>query len=871
MIGQETAISAVLNDGRQVRLCASAAGDDPALAALYTRLAGGGGRPVTGTARAGAHASPVHTMTAWDDEELIGVAVCQLREQAHQAEVSVAVAGPWQSRGVGTLLLEHLASRARQDGIESFHAEVPAGNTALLRVFADLGMASTSSRDGHVALDLPLRYDEGYLEAVAERESHADVLSLRPLLAPESVAVIGAGRRASSVGNAVVRQLLAAGFRGPVYPVNPHADTIAGLPAYPSVSALPHVPDLAVMAVPAPAVPGAAEECGKRGVQGLVVLSAGFGDQDAGRLRRAVRQYGMRMIGPNCIGVANTDPAVALDATFTRRTAASGSVGVLTQSGGIGFAVSEALHSIGLGVSTFASVGNKYDVSGNDLLLWWRHDDRTKVAIIYLESFGNPRKFARLAARLSRRIPLVVVRAGASAVAQRAARSHTAATATPAVTRDALLRQAGVVAADDLAEAIDAVAYFSCQPLPAGRRVALVCNTGGAGVLAADACARYGLQVPSLAAATQDALAAMLPPTGAAVANPVDTTAGVSPELFGRVLEIVSADPAIDAIIPILTPTAVSPTEQVLDDLPVTVPVAAVLLGQPEALTLHGQVPVYGSTTAAARALGHAADYAATRVRDRGTVPDLAGIDRDATATAIGSYLAGHPQGGWLDGAALDAVVRGYGIPAAPSAVAHDEEEAAAALTAVGGPGGRVAMKALAAGLVHRSDEHAVILGIGTGDAARAAYRGLAAKYGDRLTGVLVQQMVTAGTEMLVGFTQDAAFGPLVQVGAGGVTTDLVKDRSARLLPLTDRDAREMISSLRMAPLLTGFRDLPPLDVAALTETLHRVARLAADFPSVTEFDINPLILHPEGCTAVDVKIHVGRDAATDPYLRQLA
>ena len=275
-------------------------------------------------------------------------------------------------------------------------------------------LAGTRDRGDFVAIDLPLRYDDRYLEAVAERESHADLLSLRPVFAPRSVAVIGASRRDSSVGNAVVRHLLAAGFRGPVYPVNPHADEIGGVPAYPSVSSLPEVPDLAVMAIPAPAVAAAAEECGQRGVAAWSCCRPGFTDQDAARLRRAVRTYGMRMAGPNCIGVANTDPDVALDATFTKRVAGAGSVGVLTQSGGIGFAVSELLHSVGLGVSTFASVGNKYDVSGNDLLLWWRHDDRTKVAIIYLESFGNPRKFARLARQLGRRTPLVIVRAGGS-------------------------------------------------------------------------------------------------------------------------------------------------------------------------------------------------------------------------------------------------------------------------------------------------------------------------------------------------------------------------------------------------------------------------------------------------------------------------
>ena len=871
-VNQETvnqqAVNAVLSDGRQVRLRMASAGDGPVLTALYAGL----------SAHESGTPSPfAQSVTAWENDELIGVAGYRALGSPHQAEVTVAVTEPWQSHGVGTLLLEYLISRARRQGIESLRAEVPVANTEMLRVLADLGLdqkppeqGNGHAQDGSVVLDLPLDYADHYLDAVAAREGHADALSLRPVFAPRSVAVIGASRRPASVGNAVVRHLLAAGFHGPVYLVNPHADSIAGLPAYPSVSALPEVPDLAVMAIPAPAVPGVAEECGQRGVAGLVVLAAGFSDADAGRLRRAVRDHGMRMVGPNCIGVANTDPDVALDATFTKRVAAPGSVGVLTQSGGIGFAVSESLHRVGLGVSTFASVGNSCDVSGNDLLLWWRDDDRTKVAIIYLESFGNPRKFARLARQLGRRKPLVVVRAGASEVAQRAARSHTAATATPAVIRDELFRQAGVVATDDLAEAIDAVAYFCCQPLPVGRRVALVCNTGGAGVLAADACARFGLQVPPLAAATQAALAAMLPATGGAVTNPVDTTAGVSAELFGRVLETVAADPAIDAIIPILTPTAVSPTEHILDTLSAGVPVAAVLLGQPETLTLHGQVPVYASTTAAVRALSHAAGYATSRLREPGTVPELDGIDKDAAAAVISAFLTRHPQGGWLDGSALDVVVRSYGITVAPSTVVHDPGAAADALTALGGTEGQVAMKALAADLVHRSDEHAVILGVRTAGDAREAYRRLAAQYGDRLHGVLVQQMIPPGTEMLLGFVQDGTFGPLVQVGAGGVTTDVVKDRSARLLPLTDRDAEEMIGSLRIAPLLTGFRGSPPLDVAGLIWNLHRVARLAADFPSVTELDINPLILHPAGCAAVDVKIHVAPAPVIDPYLRQL-
>ena len=893
MSEQVTAVSAVLEDGGQVNIRQANAGDEPELAAFYARLgvhdgypwSPGGRSAAAGAAHEAAVLLPIgQSVTAWANDELIGVADYRTLGSTREAEVTVAVTGRWRGRGIETLLLEHLISSARQRGIESFHADVQADNSEMLPVLANLGLAgqpqepsgaspghanrrllgSRRRRSGSVAFDLSLRYDERYLEAVAERESRADVLSLRHVFAPRSVAIVGASRREVSVGNAVVRHLLEADFHGPVYPVNPHADRIAGLRAYPSVSALPEVPDLVVVAVPAPAVAGVAEECGQCGVRGLVVLSAGFSDPDAGRLRQAVRHYGMRMVGPNCIGIANTDPAVALDATFTRQIAAPGSVGVLTQSGGIGFAISESLQGARLGVSTFASVGNKYDVSGNDLLLWWRHDDRTKVAIIYLESFGNPRKFARLARQLGRRIPVVVMRAGASEVAQQAARSHTAATA---VIRDELFRQAGVVATDDLAEAINAVAFFSWQPLPAGRRVALVYNTGGAGMLAADACARYGLQVPSLSPATQEALAAILPAAGGAVTNPVDTTPGVSAELYGRVLQIVAADPGIDAIVPILTPTAISPTERILDSLTVQTPVAAVLLGQRETLTLHGRVPVYSSATAAIRALSHAADYAATRSREQGTVPEVTGIDKDAAEVAIGTYLTQYPQGGWLEGAVLDAVARAYGLPGVPSMIAHDTEEATDALTAFGG---RVAMKALAPGLVHRSDEHAVVLDVQTAAEARSAYRRLAARFGDRLSGVLVQQMIPPGTEMLVGFVQDPVFGPLVQVGVGGVTTDLVKDRAARLLPLTDRDARDMIGSLRMAPLLTGYRDAPPLDVAALTDVLHRVARLAADLPSVAELDINPLILCPSGCTAVDTKIRVAPAHVIDPYLREL-
>lgn len=872
-------VTAVLTDGRQVRLRPASPEDEPPLIRLHEGLSERSTylRFFSINRRSGA--AFVHralgesgafgeSIVAELGGEPVGMATYETLESPHRAEVALVVADRCHSSGVGTLMLEHLASRARSRGVESFHAEVLAENADALRVFTDMGLTTRMHRDGGtLILEVPLRYDERYLDALAEREGRADVASLRPLLAPGVVAVIGASRRPASVGNAVVRHLVEAGFAGPVYPVNPHADTIVGLRAYPSVADLPTVPDLAVLAIPAAAVPDAAEDCGRRGVRGLVVLSAGFAEGDAARLREIVRRHGMRMIGPNCIGVANTDTDVRLDATFTRSVAAPGPVGVVTQSGGLGLAIAEALRNVGLGVSTFASIGNKYDVSGNDLLLWWRHEDRTKVAMLYLESFGNPRKFARLARHLGRRTPLVAMRAGTTPEAQQAARSHTAATATPAVTRDELFRQAGLIATDDLGEAIDVVTLLAHQPLPAGPRVAVVANAGGAGVIAADACARHGLELPPLAPGTQRALTDVLPELGGAVANPIDTTAGVTPELFASVLATVAADPAVDAVIPIVTPTALGSIEDVLDAIAPGPPTAAVLLSQPENLTVRGDVPVYGSITAAVAALARAARYAAWRAADPGTRPELTDIDKDAATEAIDGYLAAHPEGGWLDWPALDAVARSYRLPVAGSTVAHDPDAAATALSTMDGP---VAMKALAADLVHRSDERAIVLDVHSAERARETYRQLADRFGERLQGVLVQRMIPSGVEMLVGVTQDASFGPLVQVGAGGVTTDVLRDRAARLLPLTDRDAEEMVRSLRVAPLLSGFRGAAPLDVAALLDAVHRVARLAEDLPSVAELDINPLIVHPTGAVAVDVKIRVSPATSTDPYLRRL-
>lgn len=873
-------VRALLVDGEQIALRPANLDDEWALIRLHDELSERSTYlrffTVTHTAGTDFVHRVLHTENAFGYSlvaelagEIIGMASYQTLDTPNRAEVAMIVADRCQSRGVGTLLLEHLVSGARQRGVDVFHAEVLAENSKMLQVFTDIGLHPTTRRvPGTLIIEIPLRYDERYLDAVMARERQADVASLTPLLAPTSIAVVGASHRGTGAGYAALVHLMSAGFHGPIYPVNPHATEIAGLRAYASISAIPEVPELAVLAIPAAHVPDVAEQCGRRGVKALLVLSAGLTTSALGhQLLDVVHRYHMRMVGPNCIGIANTDPAVALDATFTRAPAGTGSIGVVTQSGGIGIALLESFSQVGLGVSTFVSTGDKYDVSGNDMLMWWGRDGRTKVAVVYVESFGNPRKFARLARQLAARTPIVAVRSAASVAAQRAAKSHTAASATPAVTRDALFRQAGVIATDDLQETVDVVTLLSSQPAPAGRRVAIVSNAGGGGVLAADAGERYGLELAALS--NRDTLSALLP-AAASVINPIDTTADVSPAVFARTITAVADDPNVDAVLVIVAPTALGDLRAAIDigAADCAKPLLAVVFGQSEAVRISAKsVPIYADPAPAFRALGHAAGYAAWRRRTTGTLPEVSGIQRDSATAAITQYLLDHPAGGWVDWPVLGEIATAYGIPLPNSVVTHEADTTAAAVSQMDDG---AAIKALVDGLVHRTDQQAIEFNVHDIGQARTIFERMSRRFGDRLRGVLVQQMVPPGQEFLIGVVQDAAFGPLVQVGAGGITTDLLHDRATRLLPLTDRDAGEMLRSLQIAPLLTGFRGAPPLDVSALTDVLYRIARLAQDIPQITEMDVNPVIVRPAGCVAVDIKIRVMPTKPTDPYLRRL-
>ena len=575
------------------------------------------------------------------DGEVVGVAsYVPRREQSGLAEVSFAVADHMHHRGIATLLLEHLVSLARSRQIVTFTAETLTENKAMLQVFANAGLpVERRYKDGVYELTFPLpsQNTDSYLDVVAERERRADVASLRHIFAPESVAVIGASRRRGTVGRAILDNIRAAGYGGRLYTVNPRARQIGGERCLASPLDLPEPADLAVIALPAAKVLDVAEQCGQRGVRSLVVVTAGLDAAQSADLLAVCRRHGMRLVGPDCFGVAV--PGIGLDATFAVRPARPGVTGLVMQSGGLGFALVDHLSRLGIGISSFASVGDKLDVSGNDMLLWWEHDGLTRLAILYIESFGNSRKFARTARRVSAAMPVLTVQAEPAAP-------------------QALFEQAGVITTRGFGELVETAALLATQPIPAGRTVAIVSNVGSAGTLAADACADLGLSVHHPHGQARRRLHAL----ARTVTGPVDTGAPVSAEAFRQCLELLAGDDEVNAVLAIVLPTgATGDLEAAIQQADMPKPLAAVVLTQPESVRLlNNRVPAYGSPEAAVRALARAAGYGAWRAAPRGQVPALPDVrTEDARALVRGSAP------GWLGPAQAAELLRCYGIPLA--------------------------------------------------------------------------------------------------------------------------------------------------------------------------------------------------------------
>ena len=815
-------------------------------------------------------------------EKLAGVASYELIPGLQTAEIALAVADGMHERGIATLLLEHLVSLARARGVTALTAEVLTENSPVLRLLADSGLAvRRRAGSGMVELAMPVPQNtalgeaSAYLDAVAGRDEHADAASLEPLLAPRSVAVAGAVSRPGSIGRRILLNIRDAGFGGALYGVETQAagsqpGEIGGIRCVASVAELPESPDLVVVTVPAARVLEAAQACGKRGARSLVVITPGLTAAQESSLLEASRHGGMRLVGPNCFGVAV--PGIGLDATYAVHRPSAGKAGLVAQSGGLGAALVEHFSRLGIGTSSFASVGDMLDVSGTDMLMWWEADHATELAVLYLESFGDPRRFARTARRVSAKVPVLTVHAGRSAPGQRAAASHTAAAAAPLITRQALFDQAGIIATASFSELLDAAVLIASQPVPAGNRVAILTSGGGAGVLAADACAEAGLAVATPGPMARSRLRDLLP-DGSALAGPVDTTATVGAAEFGQALRVVASEDDVDAVIALVVRNSSADLTPALTAGRLPVPVAAVVLDQPESVRLlpgreagHA-VPAYGSPEAAARALARAARYGSWRSRPAGTIPDIPGL-RVADARAIAeSFLARMPGGGWLSAGEADGLLRCYGVPMVDFRRVGNAD---AAVGAAASYGGHVVIKADVPGLLHKTNAGAVELDVHGSGEVRGAMRRLQRKFGSRMSGALVEPMITGGIETIIGVVQEPVFGPVVVFGLGGADTEVLGDHVARLAPLTSADADDMIRSIRAAPLLLGHHGRPAADTEALRDTLLRVSRLADDLPQVAELDLNPVIARPDGVIAVDARIRVTSPRLADPFLRQL-
>ncbi|MBV9547313.1 MAG: GNAT family N-acetyltransferase, partial [Chloroflexi bacterium] len=718
------------------------------------------------------------------------------------AEVAFEVAPEYRGQGLASILLGQLAEVAERNGISTFEAFVLPENRRMLGVFRRSGFPARMTFQGDtVAVQLPTSLSADGLARFEQREEAAAANAIRRILYPKSVAVVGASRDPRSVGAAVVRNLLASQFPGVIYPINPSASQIMDLPCYASIDALPGTADLAVVAVPAERVVEVAEQCGRSGVGSLVVLSAGFaevgpsGQERQRDLLRVCRTYGMRLVGPNCIGVINADPDAPMNASFGPLMPAAGSIGLATQSGALGLAAIDFATARGLGFSSVVSMGNKADISGNDLLGYWHSDARTEVILLYLESFGNPRRFGRLARAIGGTKPIVALKSGRSSVGARATASHTGALLSASdITVDALFGQAGVIRIESLDEMLDVAQLLSQQPLPSGPRLAIVTNVGGPAVMAADACETNGLQVPELTQQTRTRLAERLPPE-ASTANPVDMLAAATAEQYASAVRIVAADPGVDAVMTIFLPPLATRAEDVAQAVTTAThelhgdkPVVAVFMsahGLPACAAVNGRrVPIYALPEPAVKALGHAVRYAEWRATPPESVPDFVDVRRKEAARLIGDAI---DRGNtWL---APDEVVRlldYYGIPIVEQHLVGTPEEAAHAAETIGAP---VALKAVAPGLLHKSDVGAVRLGLIGGPAVKQA----AVEMSNRVqtatqqspANFLVQRMVSPGVEILVGVVTDPVFGPTIACGAGGTFVELLKDVAVRLSPLT--------------------------------------------------------------------------------------
>ena len=786
----------------------------------------------------------------------------------HSAEVALAIEDSYQGRGLGTSILEQLADVARANDIDRFEAEVLAENEQMMSVFRNYGFHVTSElQTGVYRVTFPIARTPAVLEKEAERERASTLASLHWLLKPQSIAVVGASRHAGTIGYLLLQCLTDSGFSGKIYPVNPNTESLMSLQTYPSVLAIPGDIDMAIIAVPAKIVGKVADECGHKRVHTLVVISDGFkevGPEGASRereLRDIALGHGMRIIGPNCMGVINTDPSIKLNATFSPVYPPTGNVAFLSQSGAMGLVVLEYASNLDIGISTFVSVGNRADISSNDLMEYWEQDPSTDVILLYLESFGNPRKFSRIARRVTAKKPVVAVKGGSTQAGSRAAASHTGAMATSDVVSDVLFQHAGIIRVNLMEEMFDVAALLSNQPLPRGRRLVIVTNGGGPGIIAADSAARNGLVLPQPSQEMIGKLKSVVK-RDISLHNPLDTTAGADADEFRAILRLFADDKDSDAVLAIFIP----PVVESMGDFEASIrdvaqdfwnarkPLLACVLGQRGFKAKLGSsgrfVPTYPFPEEATSALSKAVEHAEVLQKPTGKIPEFTGIKRDEARDLVGKAMTRSMERPlWMKPEEISGLLSCYGMHFVETITAKTPAEAGAAAAKTGFP---AAVKLDSSTITHKSDVGGVLLDLGSEDKVKQAFNEIRTRLKKEgrlheMQGVVVQKMVKEGVEAIVGVTQDPLFGPLIMFGSGGVYAELMKDVVLRLHPISDFDAKEMVDSIKMASLFKGFRGSPPADIGAIQDLLLRLSAMVEDIPNIAELDFNPVKVMPQG------------------------
>nr|WP_246391485.1 bifunctional GNAT family N-acetyltransferase/acetate--CoA ligase family protein [Nocardioides soli] len=789
-----------------------------------------------------------------------------------EAEVAFLVEDRHQGRGIGQLLLEHLAQAGRERGVERFVAEVLPDNTRMIQTFRDAGYQVASEYDeGVLQLEFSIDPTDTAIGLMSEREHRAESASIEKFFNPRSVAVIGASRRQETIGQALVRNLVTGDFTGRVYAVNPTSHAVSGLPTYKSVADIPDDVDVAVVAVPAESVQDVVLDCAAKGVHGLVVVSAGFaetGEEGRVRQRKLVglsRSYGLRLIGPNCLGIINTDGKVSLNASLSPLMPPRGRAGFFCQSGALGTAILEKVYNRGLGLSTFVSAGNRADVSGNDLLQYWEEDDSTEVVLLYLESIGNPRKFSRIARRVSLRKPIIAVRSGRTTQGVPMGHAVRRIAAPPAAV-DAMFRQAGVIQVDTLDEMFDVAQLLAHQPLPRGRRVAIVGNSDALGLLAADAAAAVGLVVNKSTALGTDAGA----------------------EDFEDALDLAIDDPEIDSVIAVYVPPINVSGEEVANVLAAVgeqsdKPLVSSFLGAegvPELLRVpdvagstagRGSVPSYPGVEAAVRALAHVVEYAVWLRAPDGTPADPEKVDEAAAKRLVTRILAEHPDGTELDLETLTELLAAYDIELWQTRSVGSRDDAIRAGKALGWD---VVLKATAEHLRERPDQAHVWRNIDDADEMVDAWDTLGSVISEpERAGFVVQKNSRPGVPVAIRSIEDPLFGPVVSFGIAGPLTELLADRSYRIPPLGARDAASMVREIKSSPMLFGYRGSEVVDVAEVERLIQRVAQLQNDLPQVRSLELSLVLAGAEGATVLTAAARVEPvvDPRSDWFVRRLS